>query len=93
MRDSVFTSSMLFSRQAPENDVACVEPVATFFDQDGTGHAQFDSPSMLIGSPTLLRVTTLTRDFWNPLGSRWLGARNIHCPQPWQCGHFVEMHF
>jgi hypothetical protein len=58
------------------NDVGCAEPVSTFNDTDGTGHAQFDLPSGFFGFfdihsdaiPTLLYVTkpivknTLNRD-------------------------------
>jgi len=58
------------------NDVACVEPVAVFTDQEGTGHAQFELPSGFFGFfelksaslTTLLYVTkpiiknTLNRD-------------------------------
>lgn len=58
------------------NDVACTEPVATFKDTDGTGHAQFELPSGFMGYfditsdslPALLYVTkpivkhTLSRD-------------------------------
>jgi len=48
------------------NDVACAEPVATYTDMDGTGHAQFELPSGFFGFfelrssaslPTLLYVT------------------------------------
>lgn len=58
------------------NDVACGEPVATFTDADGTGHAQFELPAGFLGffdirsdeMPALLYVTkpiyknTLNRD-------------------------------
>jgi hypothetical protein len=47
------------------NDVGCVEPVATYMDRDGTGHAQFELPSGFFGFfeiksaavPTLMYVT------------------------------------
>lgn len=58
------------------NDVGCEEPVGTWVDNEGTGHAQFDLPSAFFGFfdiqsdslPTLLYVTkpivkhTLNRD-------------------------------
>ena len=58
------------------NDVGCEEPVATFIDTDGTGHAQFELPSGFFGFfevtsaslPSLLYITkpvvknTLNRD-------------------------------
>jgi hypothetical protein len=66
----------IVAKACRSNDVGCAEPVATFTDADGTGHAQFDLPSGFFGFfeirsaslPALLYVTkpivknTLNRD-------------------------------